>query len=163
MQPTTSPRAARPADIAIAVTRLLSGLLRKIWKQSFRQLAPGNMPTALTLMKLSFRIALCTADQKPQTIAQLAKLEDMAPSTLKRYVDMLLKHHRVQKRNNRTRGRGQESEIVFEFDRLDKLMTLKTVDWIIELTETQLNEMKRLREQLLPELKTNGKKGEAAE
>lgn len=155
----TPPNKPRPADIAIAVTRLLSGLLRQIWKMSFRQLAPGNMGASLLLMKLSFRIAISTVDQDPLTITKLAKFEDMPPSTLKRYVELLVKHHRVKMRASRKRGRGQQAEIIFvELERLDRLMTLEHTDWCIELTETHLNEMKRLRQLLWPELAANGKK-----
>lgn len=156
------PKPPRPADIAIVVSRMLIRLLRKIWKRSFRQLSPGNMAASLILMVLSFQAAIGTVDEDPQTVTQFGTLFEMSRSTMDRYVKLLVKHHRVKMRNNRKRGRGQEGVIIFEIDRLDKLMTLELVDWLIGLIETHLNEMKRLRELLLPQLAANGKP-EAAE
>jgi hypothetical protein len=153
----TQPRPPRPADIAIASSRMLTGLLRKIWKLSFQPLAPHNMGTSLVLMMLSFRIAVATADGDPHTITSLAKLVDMPAATVRRRVFDLITHHRVKMLASRKRGLGHEQIVVFDLCRLDRLMTLDHTDCCIGLIETSLNEMKRLRELLHQELVANGK------
>lgn len=113
-------------------------------------------------MAVSFEAALTTVDENPQTVTQFGNLFNMSRSTMKRHVDLLVKHHRVKIRNNRKRGRGEEGVIIFEIDRLDKLMTIELVDWLIAVIECCLNELKRLRLLLMPQLIANGKK-QAAE
>ena len=159
----TEPRPPRPADLAIAGSRMLTGLLRRIWKLNYSQLAPGNMGTSLTLMMLMFRIMVATSDGEPLTITELANAVSMPPATVKRYVDVLVKHLRAKMVAQRKRGRGQQQVIVANLDYLDSKMTLDHWDKSIETIETCLNELIRLRLLLHDQLVRNGRHAKAAE
>lgn len=161
-RPATQPRPPRPADIAIAGNRMLTGLLRRIFEMNYRRLAPNNMGTALVLMMINFRVVIATADGMPLTITELAKITHMPPASVRRHVDMLVRHHRVKLIASRKRGRGEEKVIVSELDYLDGKITLEHLDASIVLMETCLAECKRLRPLLMDQLVCNGKK-QAAE
>jgi hypothetical protein len=153
----------RPADLAITGNLMLTTLLRRIHALGFRELAPGNMGRSLVLMMISFHAGIATADGDPATVTELAADIGMPAATLRSYVAMLVKHKRVKLIISRKRGKGQEQRIAVDLDRLDKLMTLDHVDASIEIIEGGLNELKRLRQLLLPQLMANGNGRAAAE
>ena len=150
----------RPADLAITGNRMLTALLRRIWALGYKDLAPGNMGKSLVLMMISMRAGIATADGDPATITELATAIGMPAATLRSHIGTLVKHKLVKLIASRKRGKGQEQHIVSDLDRLDRLMTLEHVDASIELIENSVNEMKRLRELLLPQLMANEKGAE---
>jgi hypothetical protein len=151
-----SSKPPRPADIAICGNRMLTSLLRVIFELDYQQLTP-DMGTCLVLMMLHMRISIATAEGNPLSFAQLATLVTMAPTTVRSYVAILQKHHRVKLVAGRKRGRGQQQLIVANLDRLDGRITFKHVKFCIGIIETCLNELKLLSAALLPQLMANGK------
>jgi DNA-binding MarR family transcriptional regulator len=160
----TSPkhdRPPRPADLAIVGARMLTGLLRRIWNLNYKSLAPGNMGISLVLMMVAFRAIISTGDNEPLTVTELANILTMPPSTVRARVATLIKHHRVKLVAGRKRGRGEEKVIIANLDQLDRMMTVEHVDASIEIIEDALNEIKRLRALLYPQLIENGKRKQA--
>lgn len=156
MSPPSEQRQPRPADLAILIRRMLTALLRKIWKRDYRRINPSNMTASLPLMLASFHASIATKDGKPLTVTQLGTKMKTPTTTVNQYAEKLvpLGGHKIV--NGRKRGKGHEKFVVADLDLLDAKTTLEETDSYIAIIRPALEELERLREVLLEQLIANG-------
>lgn len=150
------PKPPRPADLAIAGSRMITAFMRRIWNHNYRRIHPDNMAASLPEMMALFYAAIATAEGKPLLISQLAMKMKTPPSTVNRYVETLRLHDRLKIIFGRKRGKGHEKLVVVDLDLLGAKMTLEHVDASIGIIRPCLEELERLREVLLEQLVANG-------